>query len=122
MVNQAVDPARRTVEAWCEIPNSGRGLRAGGFGTAEIVTGDAPNSVVVPVEAVQFTEGTPAGFVMVVDAGGKASRREVETGQRLGDGKIQVTKGLSGGEQVIVEGGYGLPDGTEVRWQEGSGQ
>lgn len=115
MVNQAVDPARRTVEAWCEVSNSGYGLRAGEFGTTEIITDKAPNSVIVPVQAVEFVEGTSQGSVMMVDSTGTATRRQVEAGERLDD-KIQITKGLDAGDLVIVEGGYGLPDGTQVRY------
>jgi len=30
------------------------------------------------------------------------------------DGLVPVLSGLGGGESVVVEGGYGLPDGTPV--------
>ena len=30
------------------------------------------------------------------------------------DGKVRITSGLKGDETVIVEGGYSLPDGTQV--------
>jgi RND family efflux transporter MFP subunit len=122
VVNQAVDPARRTVEVWCEIPNAGArsassgqaARRAGEFGTLTVVTGAAPKSVVVPKEAVQFLEGTRKGFVMVVGADKHAKRTEIEAGESFA-GKVQIKQGLKAGETVIVEGGYGLPDGTEVR-------
>lgn len=114
VVNQAVDPARRTVEVWCELPNARTALRASEFGTLTIVTGAAPKSVVVPKEAVQFLEGTRKGIVMVVGADKHAKRTEVEAGESFA-GKVQIKQGLKAGETVIVEGGYGLPDGTEVR-------
>jgi HlyD family secretion protein len=114
VVNQAVDPARRTVEVWCELPNARGTLRASEFGTLTIVTGGAPKSVVVPKEAVQFLEGTRKGFVMVVSADKHAKRTEIEAGESFA-GKVQIKQGLKAGETVIVEGGYGLPDGTEVR-------
>ena len=31
------------------------------------------------------------------------------------DGKVQILKGLKAGETIVAEGGYGLPDGTEVK-------
>ncbi|PYV93796.1 MAG: hypothetical protein DMG05_00180 [Acidobacteria bacterium] len=105
VVNKAVDPSRRTVEVWCEIPNKTQHLRAGVFGTLSIVTGTAPKSLVVPVAAVQFKEGTHFGSVLLVDEKRIAHQREVD----------EIKKGLSAGEVVIVEGGYGLPEGTEVR-------
>ena len=117
VVNRAVDPARRTVEVWSEIPGQPKGLRSGVFGGIKIITGTIPGSVVVPVAAVQFEEGTCKGSVMVVDGKSIAHKREVETGEKTGD-KVRITNGVAPGELVIVEGGYGLPDGTEVRSSE----
>ncbi len=116
VVNQAVDPARRTVEVWCEIANAAAGLRAGEFGTLTIITAVEPKSVVVPKEAVQFVEGTRKGTVMLVE-GNKAKQVEVEAGASV-NGKVQIKQGLKAGDTVIIEGGYGLPDGTEVRLAE----
>jgi HlyD family secretion protein len=117
VVNRTVDPAKRTVEVWCEISNTERRLRAGAFGNATIITGTVPNSLVAPIAAVQFSEGTRSGSVYVVDASQVAHRVEVETGERF-QGNVQVTKGLNVGDLVIVEGGYGLPDGAQVRSSE----
>jgi len=117
VVNQAVDPARRTVEVWCELPNPGRSLRAGAFGEVRIATATEPRAVTVPLAAVQFVEGTRKGTVLVVDDKGLARWREVEAGQAA-DGKVQIKQGLKGGEVVVIEGGYGLPDETEVRVEE----
>src|SRR5262249_34865339 len=67
--------------------------------------------------AVQFAEGGKKGTVMVVDDKNIAHAKEVETGETVG-GKVRIVEGLNGGETVIVEGGYGLPDKTEVRNKE----
>jgi HlyD family secretion protein len=119
MVNQAVDPARRTIEAWCEIPNPKRALRGGVFGQASFVTGIAPKSVVVPLTAVQLIEGTKKGFVMIAGGKGAALKKEVEIGEVF-DGKVQIKTGVTAGDSVIVQGAYGLPDGTQIRVQEES--
>ena len=121
VVSHTVDPARRTVEVWCEIPHPDAGLRSGAFGRAKVITDTVPESVLVPTPAVQFVEGTHQGSVVVVDENNTAHIRDVETGESFED-KVQIVQGLKPGEQVIVEGGYGLPDGTEVRPQEGNGQ
>lgn len=113
VVNQAVDPARRTVEVWCEIANPKGELRAQVFGTLEITTGQLAHAVTIPLAAVQFEEGTRNGFVMVAGADQKAHKKAVEAGPAAG-GKIAVLKGLVSGESVIVEGAYGLADGTSV--------
>ena len=114
VINRAVDPVRRTVEAWCEIPNKGGRLLPGVFGELRVVTGVARQSVVVPVAAVEFEEGTRKGTVVVVDAQKVAHRKEVEAGETF-EGKVQILEGLKQGEQVVVEGGYGLEDGTAVK-------
>jgi multidrug efflux pump subunit AcrA (membrane-fusion protein) len=114
VVNQAVDPQRRTFEIWCEIPNEQRRLKGGVFGNLSVTTGAATQSVVVPLAAVQFAEGERKGTVMVVDDNRIAHSQEVETGEKV-EGKVRILSGLKGGETVIIEGGYSLPDGTEVR-------
>lgn len=121
VVNQAVDAARRTVEAWCEIPNSGQALRSGVFGEVSVVTHVTPRSVVVPIAAVQFGPDGNTGVVMVADPQGKAVKREVSTGERF-DGKVEVRNGVSAGEQVIVVGAYGLADGTRIHVREAGKQ
>jgi multidrug efflux pump subunit AcrA (membrane-fusion protein) len=42
-----------------------------------------------------------------------AHETKVTTGIRTAD-KIEIVEGLKGGETVVVEGNYALPDGTKV--------
>jgi len=121
VVNQAMDPARRTTEVWCEIPNPVRSLRAGAFGSVTVQVGKASNAVVLPESAVQFKEGSSQGTALVVDEKRIAHTREVEA-VPIPDGKVQVMRGVSAGELVVVEGGYGLPDGTQVNFAESPGE
>ncbi|MGE0882053.1 MAG: efflux RND transporter periplasmic adaptor subunit [Blastocatellales bacterium] len=116
-INQAVDVQRRTVEIWCEVPNGQRKIKGGEFGNLSITTGSAPQSVVVPVAAVQFAEEGHTGTVVIVDEKHIAHVKEVETAEIV-DGKVRIVDGLKGGETVVVEGGYSLPDGTEVSSKE----
>jgi multidrug efflux pump subunit AcrA (membrane-fusion protein) len=113
VINKAVDPARRTVEVWCEIQNGARKLRANVFGNLETSTGTS-SGVSVPQAAVQFAEGSRSGIVMVVDQKNTAHKREIEAGETV-DGQVQILKGVNAGEIVVTEGGYGLPEGAEVR-------
>ena len=114
VVSQAIDPARRTVESWCEIPNPKRALRGGAFGQVLIVTGVVPKSIVVPLAAVQFAESANKGVVMVAGDKGVAVKKEVGTGEVF-EGKVQIKSGLNAGESVIIQGAYGLPEGTQIR-------
>jgi HlyD family secretion protein len=119
IVNRAVDPARRTVEVWCEIASPPAALRSGTFGSVSIVTGQIKGAVLVPKEAVQFEEGSSRGTVVAVDGNKTAHIRQVEAGAAV-DGRVQVVKGIEAGELVVIEGGFGLPDGTRVSFPEGS--
>jgi multidrug efflux pump subunit AcrA (membrane-fusion protein) len=116
VINKSVDPQRRTVEVWCEIPNGGNKLRGNIFGESNFVIGSI-SGVVVPQSAVMLNEGTRTGSVMVVDAKKIAHKKDIEAGE-VHDGKVQIVKGLSAGGTVVIEGGYGLPDGAQVTFGE----
>lgn len=113
VVNQAVDPARRTVEVWCEIPNRDGALKSGFFGSVKISVGKAPQAVVIPTSAIEFEEGTQTGKVYVVDGGNVAHLRKV-TAAPIDDYEVRVLSGVHAGELVVTAGGYGLPDNTQV--------
>jgi multidrug efflux pump subunit AcrA (membrane-fusion protein) len=114
MVNRAIDRASRTLEVWAEFTSPGKQLRPGAFGTLEIFTGKPAKRVVVPAGAVMFEEGSRKGTAMVVDAHSIAHACKVETGIAR-DGWLEITQGIKAGEQVVVEGVYGLPDNGEVK-------
>ena len=114
VISRAVDAQRRTVEVWCEITGPPSSLRAGAFGSVAFETGRLAATVLVPVGALQLEEGTHKGIVLVVDGAQVAHRREVEVGDLVGDKRV-VLSGLKAGETVIVEGGYELPDGTQIK-------
>ncbi len=112
LVSPALDANSTTVEIWVEAPNADGRLRPGSSVTLEAVANNLNDAVVVPVSAV-LKSAKGASTVMVIQDG-KAMQTEVETGIREGD-LVQITKGLSGGETVIVGGSYGLPDKTKVK-------
>lgn len=117
VINRAVDPARRTVEVWCEIPNARQTLKAGSFGSLTISVGEAKHAIVLPASGVQFQEATGKGTALVIDKKRIAHVREVEA-TPVSDGRLRITRGIEVGDMVVVEGGYGLPDGTRVKFAE----
>jgi hypothetical protein len=56
--------------------------------------------------------------VIVVDDHRLAHERQVECGQVTNE-RVQILKGLNPGEMVILEGGFGLPEGTQVQFSDG---
>ena len=51
---------------------------------------------------------------MVVDDKSVAHEVKVTTGAHSRE-RTQITSGLHGGETIVIEGNYGLPDGTKVQ-------
>ena len=112
LVSPALDPNSTTVEVWVEAANPAGKLRPGTTVNVQMIAQTLNDAVVVPVSALLKTpEGQST--VMIVNAD-RAHQVSVETGIREGD-RVQITKGLSGGETVIVTGAYGLPDNTKVK-------
>jgi multidrug efflux pump subunit AcrA (membrane-fusion protein) len=114
LVGRGADVQSRSVEVWATVPNGGGALRANGVARVVISAQTTPNTIVVPSAAVTLdaTNGS-SGMVMVVDGQSVAHEVHVTTGIRSG-GKTQILSGLAGGETVVTEGNYGLPDGTKV--------
>jgi HlyD family secretion protein len=114
VINKAIDPVRRTVEVWCEIPNRMNSLKAGAFGQLGVVTETRHNATTVPLAAVQFEEGTKDGVVWEIGSDDLAHERKVTTGTVSGE-HVEVASGLNAGANVVIEGGYGLAEGIKVR-------
>ena len=104
--------------AWVAEVTDATGLPAPGEGVEVQALLDArPEALTVPEEALVLGEGGSALFVAVRTPGAagklRARRRAVETGTR-GQGRIEVLRGLSPGEMVVVDGAALLSDGTAV--------
>lgn len=114
LVSRASDLQSRTVEVWVKLANTGGHLRANTAAKVVVSTQSANDVIVVPVAAVTL-DATNAneGIVMVVDDQNLAHETKVTVGIRTKD-SIEITSGLKGGETVVIEGNYALPDETRV--------
>nr|WP_210320290.1 efflux RND transporter periplasmic adaptor subunit [Pseudaminobacter soli] len=111
-VENEVDPQTGTVTTRLTFPNPNRILMPGQFVTLNVREKNAPRLPVVPQSAVlQDREGR---YVYLLNDDDTVSQRRIETGARVGAGWA-VTKGLSGGEQVVVQGVQRLADGMKVQ-------
>ena len=114
LISRSSDPANRTVEVWVNLGNGAGRLRSGGAAQVIVATKQTGDAVVVPAAAVTLdAANTNTGTVMVVDAGNVAHETKVTIGIRT-PLTVQITSGLQGGETVVTEGNYALPDGTKV--------
>ena len=113
LVSPALDPNSTTVEIWVQAANPAQQLRPGMTAQLSIVAKTVEDAVVVPASALlNAAEGSAQ--VMVIDSQGTAQTRPVKTGIQNAQ-EVQITAGLSAGEQVISQGAYGLPDKTKVK-------
>jgi HlyD family secretion protein len=112
LVSPALDPNSTTVEVWIEATNADGRLRPGTTVTVEMLARTIDDAVIIPATALLKTPEGATTVMIVKD--GHAQQVEVEAGIREDD-RVQITKGLSGGETVIVRGSYGLPDKTKVK-------
>ena len=88
---------------------------AGMFATVIFETERRENAIIIPNEAI-LNDGISQSVFVMED--GKAYRRIITTGL-IGDGVVEVTEGLSGGEQLVVVGQSYLSEGAAVRVMEG---
>jgi len=111
VVSPALDPNSTTVEVWVEAANPKGVLRPGSTVNLQIAGHAVNDAILVPAAALLKT---PEGetVVMVAGSDGRAHQVNVETGIREDD-RVQITKGLSANENVIIRGGYGIPDKTK---------
>jgi len=114
LVSRSSDPQNRTVEVWARFGNP-RGLLIAGGVVQFVVTNDTVDgAIVIPLAAVTLSaSNADEGTVMTVSDDSIAHETKVKIGIKQGD-KVQIAEGLNGGETVVVEGNYGLPDGTRV--------
>ena len=114
LVARSADPQSRAVELWILLPNPNGRLRPNSAARVRVASGNIPDAVVIPASAVTLdATNSNAGTMMIVDAHSVAHEVHVTIGVHTRE-RVQVTSGLHGGETVIVEGNYSLPDGTKV--------
>lgn len=114
LISRTGDVQSRTVEVWARFGNP-RGLLISGGSVRFVVTSDTvDDAIIIPLAAVTLSAANAdEGTVITVGMDSVAHETKVKIGIKQGD-KVQITDGLKGGETVVVEGNYGLPDGTKV--------
>lgn len=110
---QALNRATRTMTVEIDLPNKDRALKGGMFARVEALVGTHHQAVQIPIDAVSRLEDVQ--YVYIV-RDGTAQRVNVEIGAREGN-RVEITKGLTGSEQVIVSGKDLVHDGTPVQTQ-----
>ena len=105
----SVDPAETVIEG---IPtyktvlnflDKDERIKPGMTANIDILTAERNNVVVIPQRAVVTKNGDK--FVLVYNGTENPEERKIEIGVKGSDGNVEVTSGISEGEQVITSAG-----------------
>jgi RND family efflux transporter MFP subunit len=109
----AADPAARTFSVKINVPNPKLELRAGMVAESRIETGEKVTAMTVPGQAiVRDAQGATTVFLFFPEKNRVYARR-VDTGSVFGR-EVEITRGLSGSEKVVVGGQQLVHEGAPV--------
>jgi RND family efflux transporter MFP subunit len=109
----AADPAARTFSVKINVPNPKLELRAGMVAESRIETGEKVTALTVPGQAiVRDAQGATTVFLFFPEKNRVYARR-VDTGSVFGR-EVEITRGLSGSEKVVVGGQQLVHEGAPV--------
>ncbi len=111
LINNQVDVATGTVRLKASFANADHVLWPGLSVSTRMTVGTIREALTIPEDGVQH--GPKGLYAFVVDGARRAHVRPIEVG-RVDDGRTLVTKGLSSGDRVIVQGQYRVQEGTLV--------
>lgn len=111
-ISRAADAATGRGSFVVEFQNKGRRLKAGMIASVRIEV-EARERIVLPASALSVTDAGSFLFVVEDEA---AKRVNIEY-ELLSNDIFEVTKGLSGGEEVVVEGTGRLFPGAKIKIQ-----
>ncbi|MFK7886109.1 MAG: efflux RND transporter periplasmic adaptor subunit [Gammaproteobacteria bacterium] len=100
LISPVIDPTTATFKVTAEINDASEQLKPGMFGRVHVEFDTHQNVPLVPRVALLNTDTESAVFVV---EDGVAKRRPIRVGY-TSNGDIEVTDGLSAGEQVVVIG------------------
>ena len=108
---KAIDPTSRTLLTELQVANEKGELFPGAYALVALKADDNTGILTIPSNALLFrSEGTAVG---VVDADGKVEIRKITISLNLGD-SLEISQGLSGIDQVIVNPSDSLANGMSV--------
>ena len=110
-INITADERTNTFGVEIILDNSNLLLKAGMTARVRIITAVIPDTILIPQSTVLYRSDRKEVFVAGPDK--RAALRQIELGQPAGE-KIEIRKGLSPGDQLIVTGGQFLKPGDKI--------
>ena len=109
--SDAVNPTNRTQLIELQVPNPSYELWPGAYTEVHFHLDSVGNTLLIPANTLLFRREGPA--VGVVQSDGKVEIRKVQIGEDLGT-QLEIVKGLSPTDQLIVNPSDSLSTGMEV--------
>ncbi|MEL6863806.1 MAG: efflux RND transporter periplasmic adaptor subunit [Bacteroidota bacterium] len=116
MIGRTIDPSNRTFEVEVELNNQQGVLKPNLLANMMVNDFSQKDAVIIPLELVQ-QEVSGKSYVFITESGDNgptAKKIYVEMGESS-EGRIIITEGLKGGEELIVEGARGLAENEKIR-------
>jgi membrane fusion protein, heavy metal efflux system len=112
-VSPALDPNTRTLQVRVVVDNPGEKLKRDMYCTVMVTAGSIQNALAVPDAAVlRDDENQP--FVYIATGSNQFGRRPVNIGESQ-NGKTQILKGLSPGDNVVGDGSLFLQFANSIQ-------
>ena len=114
-ISPKVESRTRNVELQATLENSDTRLRPGMFARVAVLLGGSSEVVTLPRTAVDFLPYGNSVFI-ITEEGDELTvqRRQVTTGRILG-ARVEITKGIKPGEQVVSAGQLRLRNGQHIQ-------
>ena len=119
LIDNAIDQATGTIHLKASFTNQDERLWPGEFVSLRLILDTRHQVPTVPSQTVQV--GPDGNYAYIIDKDEKAQRRPVEVAA-VQDGIAVISKGLSPGEQVVVDGQYRLTEGARVKVEQDTGK
>ena len=112
LIDNAIDQSTGTIRLKARFDNEEERLWPGAFVNTRLILSVRNGAATVPSQTVQ--EGPNGHYAYVIKPDDTVERRAVDVAS-IQDGIAVVTKGLSPGERVVVDGQYRLTNGARVK-------
>jgi membrane fusion protein (multidrug efflux system) len=113
-INNEADPQTGTVAVYADFPNPEALLLPGSYVNVNIRPAKPEEAVLAPIAAIQTDQS--GSYVLVVGPDHKVQQRAIQLGRQIGQEYV-VSKGLTAGETVIVQGVQKVRPGEVVNPQ-----
>jgi len=111
LIDNAIDQATGTIHLKARFDNEDERLWPGEFVSLRVILSTRRDVATVPSQTVQ--DGPDGHYAYIIKPDNTVERRAVDVAS-IQDGIAVVTKGLTPGERVVVDGQYRLTNGARV--------